>query len=59
MLADLIAKQPNTIQAYRLLAEVKLEEEDWTGAQAVADALRRVTNEGGEADLIAARRWKA
>jgi tetratricopeptide (TPR) repeat protein len=52
VLADLAGHRPNNVAILSTLAEVKLQLQDWAGAQEVGDAIRRIGGSNGIADQI-------
>jgi tetratricopeptide (TPR) repeat protein len=52
VLTELASHQPKNVQILSALAQSKLTRQDWTGAQEIADSIRRITNEGAIADQI-------
>ena len=52
ILADLAARNPNSAPVLSALAQVKLQRQDWAGAHALADTIRRLGNQGDIADRI-------
>jgi tetratricopeptide (TPR) repeat protein len=51
VLADLASRNPNSVEILSTLAQAKLAHQDWAGAHAVADAIRRL---GDKRDISAA-----
>ena len=52
VLVELATRNPNNPQILAALAQNKLENKDWAGAQEIADSLRKEGNRGGIADQI-------
>lgn len=52
ILSGLNKRRPNNIQVLSRLAEVRLARQNWTGAQEIAESIRRMGNNGGSADQI-------
>jgi Tfp pilus assembly protein PilF len=54
VLAELASRNPRSIPVLSALAQYKLEQQDWNGANQIAEAIRRVGNQPGVADEIEA-----
>jgi tetratricopeptide (TPR) repeat protein len=52
VLADLASRNPNNIAVLSALAQVKLSHQDWAGAHAIADAIKRLSDKGNISDQI-------
>ena len=52
ILAGLNRRRPNNIQVLSTLAQVRLARQNWTGAQEVAEAIRKIGNNDAAADQI-------
>ena len=52
ILIGLNKRRPNNIQVLSALAQVRLARQNWTGAQEIAESIRRIGNNGGTADQI-------
>ena len=52
VLSDLASRNPNSVPVLSALAQVKLNHQDWVGAHALADAIRRLGDKGDIADQI-------
>jgi tetratricopeptide (TPR) repeat protein len=52
VLTDLLSRSPQNIQILSALAQLKLQRQDWTGAQQIADTIRRLPNNAAIADQI-------
>jgi tetratricopeptide (TPR) repeat protein len=53
VLTDLASRQPNNVAVLSALAEIKLERQDWAGAEAISESIRRIGNSNAIADQIA------
>ena len=54
VLKDLLSHAPNNVAVLSVLAEVRLAQQNWVGAQEVADTLRKLDKGGAAADQILA-----
>ena len=52
ILTGLNKRRPNNIQVMSALAQIRLARQNWTGAQEIAESIRRLSNGGGTADQI-------
>jgi cellulose synthase operon protein C len=52
LLNGLNKRWPNNIRVLSALAQVRLARQNWTGAQEIAESIRRIDNSGGLADQI-------
>jgi tetratricopeptide (TPR) repeat protein len=52
ILAGLNKRRPNNIQILSTLAQVRLARQNWSGAQEIAESIRRIGNNGATADQI-------
>ncbi len=52
VLVDLATRNPLSIPVLSSLAQAKLERQDWVGAHAIADTIRRIGDKGDVADRI-------
>ena len=52
VLTDLAGRFPQNLQILSSLGQVKLQRQDWVGAQGIADSIRRLGNDSGVADQI-------
>ena len=52
VLTDLATRFPQNLQILSSLGQVKLQRQDWIGAQGIADSMRRLGNDSGVADQI-------
>jgi cellulose synthase operon protein C len=52
ILVDLANRNPNNVAVLSALAQTKLQRQDWAGAHAVADAIRRLGDKSDAADRI-------
>ena len=52
VLTDLASRRPNNPAILSALAEVKLALHDWSGAQEIAETIKRINGNGGVADQI-------
>jgi tetratricopeptide (TPR) repeat protein len=52
ILIGLNKRRPNNIQVMSALAQIRLARQNWTGAQEIAESIRRLSNGGGAADQI-------
>ena len=52
VLTDLASRFPQNLQILSSLGQVKLQRQDWVGAQGIADSIRRLGNDSGVADQI-------
>jgi len=52
ILVGLNKRRPNNIQVLSLLAQIRLARQNWTGAQEIAESIRRIGNNGAMADQI-------
>ena len=52
ILTDLAARQPKNLSVLSALAEVKLARQDWSGAQEIGEAMRRIGGNNSIADEI-------
>ena len=52
ILIGLNKRRPNNIQVLSALAQVRLARQNWSGAQEIAESIRRIGNNGGVADQI-------
>ncbi len=53
VLTELANRRPGDLRVLSALAEVRLERQNWNGAQQIAELIRKITNdEGGTADRI-------
>jgi Tfp pilus assembly protein PilF len=52
ILIGLNKRRPNNIQVMSALAQIRLARQNWTGAQEIAESIRRLSNSGGAADQI-------
>jgi predicted Zn-dependent protease len=52
VLTDLANKQPNNVAILSALAEIKLTLQDWSGAQEIAQTIKRINSNNGVADQI-------
>ncbi len=54
VLVEIASHSPSNIDVLSALAEVKLTRQDWTGAQEIAETIRRLSNDRGIGDQILA-----
>jgi tetratricopeptide (TPR) repeat protein len=52
VLTDLASRWPQNLQILSSLGQVKLQRQDWVGAQEIADSIRHLGNDSGIADRI-------
>src|SRR5882762_7085941 len=52
ILVGLNGRRPNNLRVLSTLAQVRLARQNWSGAQEVAESIRRIGNDGGMADQI-------
>jgi cellulose synthase operon protein C len=52
ILTGLNKRRPNNIRVMSALAQIRLARQNWTGAQEIAESIRRSGNSGGAADQI-------
>jgi cellulose synthase operon protein C len=52
VLTDLASRWPQNIQVLSSLGQVKLQRQEWVGAQEIADSIRHLGNDSGVADQI-------
>ncbi len=52
VLTDLASRWPQNVQILSSLGQVKLQRQDWVGAQEIADSIRHLGNDSGIADQI-------
>jgi cellulose synthase operon protein C len=52
ILVELNKRRPNNIWILSALAQVRLTRQNWSGAQEIAESIRRIGNDGGAADRI-------
>jgi cellulose synthase operon protein C len=52
VLSDLASRWPQNLQVLTSLAQLKLQRQDWVGAQQIADSIQHLGNDSGIADQI-------